>query len=101
MYERSYKKIAVIMSVVVTFFLVSYFAEEPELAMGDDVLVLGTNVYPPYIFINEENEFVGFDIDIATMIAEKMQRKLVVKHMGFDALIIALKQKKVDMIKTL
>src|SRR5688572_6002780 len=62
-------------------------------------LVLGTNAgYPPYESVNANGDVEGFDIDVANAIAKKLNRKLVVKDMSFDALILALKQDKFDII---
>ncbi len=54
--------------------------------------------YPPYESVNEQGVVVGFDIDVAQNIADSMNKKLVVKEMGFDCLILALKNHKIDLI---
>ena len=64
----------------------------------EDVLVLGTNVFPPYEVINDDGEWEGFDIDVANIIAKKLGKKLVIKDMSFDSLIVSLKQDKIDMV---
>jgi len=62
-------------------------------------LVVGTNVgYPPFIFTNESGEPIGFDVDVATAIAHKLNKQLVIKDMAFDALLLALTHGSVDMI---
>jgi arginine transport system substrate-binding protein len=62
-------------------------------------LILGTHAaYPPYESVNDKGEIVGFDIDVAAAVAQKLGKKLVVKNMSFDALILALKQGKFDII---
>ncbi len=62
-------------------------------------LILGTSPdYPPYESINKSGEVVGFDIDVAQGIAKKMGKKLKIKQMTFDALVLALAQGKIDMI---
>jgi arginine transport system substrate-binding protein len=62
-------------------------------------LVLGTDpTYPPYESIALNGECEGFDIDVAKAIAEKLHRTVVIKQFGFTALILALKQKKVDLV---
>lgn len=65
----------------------------------ESTLILGTNAnYPPYESTNEKGEVIGFDIDVAKAIAQKLGRKLVIKDMSFDALVLALKQQKFDII---
>lgn len=66
-------------------------------ARADDLIVGTTSGYAPYVSINAEGEYEGFDIDIAKALADKLGRKLVIKDFGsMPALILALKQKKVD-----
>ncbi len=54
--------------------------------------------YPPYEYVDEQGHVVGFDVDIAQKIAAAMNKKLVIKEMGFDSLILALKNHKIDFI---
>lgn len=53
--------------------------------------------FPPFEF-TENDAYVGFDIDFAQAICDKMGVKMEVKSMGFDALIPALKSGQIDMI---
>ena len=65
----------------------------------ENVLIVGTNSgFPPFEFINDVGEVVGFDVDVAQAIAQKMGKKLVVKDMAFDPLILSLQQGKIDLI---
>lgn len=65
----------------------------------EDVIILGTTAnYPPYETYDRDGKIVGFDIDVAMALAEKLGKQLVVKDMTFDALILSLKQGKVDFI---
>ena len=53
------------------------------------VLVVGTcSGFPPYEMMNEQGSLVGFDIDIAHMIAHQLGKELELKDMSFDALIL-------------
>lgn len=62
-------------------------------------LILGTNGgYPPYENYNVKGELEGFDIDVAREVAKKLGKKLIIKDMSFDALILGLNQNKVDMV---
>lgn len=62
-------------------------------------LILGTTSgYPPYESVNAKGEMEGFDIDVAKAVAKKLNKKLVVKDMSFDALVMALDQGKFDII---
>jgi polar amino acid transport system substrate-binding protein len=62
-------------------------------------LIVGTSAdYPPYESINEAGEFVGFDMDLARAIAEKMGVEVEFQDMPFDSLIAALQEGKIDVV---
>lgn len=54
--------------------------------------------YPPFEFMNAEGQIVGFDIDVAKIIAEKLGKKLAIVDMEFEGEILSLKQGKIDLI---
>ena len=53
--------------------------------------------FPPFEF-TENDKYIGFDLDLAQALCDKMGVKMEVKSMGFDALIPALKSGQIDMI---
>lgn len=62
-------------------------------------LVMGTNAeFAPFEFVNEANEIVGFDVDLAQEIADRLGYTLKIENMAFDGLIPALKTGRIDMI---
>ncbi|SKA85910.1 amino acid ABC transporter substrate-binding protein, PAAT family [Clostridium sp. USBA 49] len=65
-------------------------------------IVLGTSPdYPPYEFIKEENgkqTVVGFDIEIAKLIAKDLGVELEIKEMDFKGLLSALQAGSIDMV---
>jgi arginine transport system substrate-binding protein len=64
-----------------------------------ETLVVGLQSgYPPFEFMNAEGKIVGFDVDLAGRIAEKLQNTLVIKDMEFEGEILSLKQGKIDLI---
>jgi polar amino acid transport system substrate-binding protein len=63
---------------------------------GQEEIVLLTSAdNPPYEFMRA-GEIVGFDIDLAKMIAEKLGKKLIIKDMPFSSIIPALMSKRGD-----
>ncbi len=59
-------------------------------------LIVGTcSGFPPYEVLDEHGQLVGFDIDVAHELAKHMHKKLVIKDMSFDTLVLALKQNKI------
>jgi arginine transport system substrate-binding protein len=64
-----------------------------------ETLVIGLqNGYPPFEFVDTEGKIVGFDVDVAGRIAEKLEKTLVIKDMEFEGEILSLKQGKIDLI---
>lgn len=68
---------------------------EPEKV--DDTLVMGTNAaFPPYEFVDDNNNIVGIDAEIAAAVAEKLGKKLEIKDMEFDSLLTAVQSGAID-----
>ncbi|HTP65640.1 MAG TPA: transporter substrate-binding domain-containing protein [Geobacteraceae bacterium] len=76
-------------------------APMPEMPLNGaaGVLRLGTAaVTEPFSFIDGSRNIVGFDIELARYVAQKLGKKLEIVNMDFGALIPALVSGKVDMI---
>jgi len=102
MFRLEFYKVMLTISLACTFtgFLVLYsiYYSSKENS-GVQKLVVGIDSgSPPYEVINAEGSFEGFDIDVAQVIAEKLNKKLVIRDMCFDGLIVALNQKVIDLI---
>lgn len=64
----------------------------------DNKIVMGTNAaFPPFEQV-EGTEVVGFDVDLAKAIAEKLGKELVIEDMEFASLINAVNTGKIDFI---
>ena len=73
----------------------------PELPLdgSNAVLKLGTAaVTEPFSFVDGSQNVVGFDIELARYVAQKLGKKLQIVNMDFGAMIPALISGKVDMI---
>lgn len=74
----------------------------PAIAPADGsagVLRLGTaSVTEPFSFIDGSQAVVGFDIELATRVAARLNKRLEIVNMDFGAMIPALIASKVDMI---
>lgn len=82
---------------VISFFATksSQTTEKPS----QDTLVVGLQSgYPPFEFMDTTGKIVGFDVDLAGRIADKLGKKLVIKDMEFEGEILSLKQGKIDLI---
>ncbi len=69
-------------------------------AYADGELRMGTaSGYAPYVSLNAEGTYEGFDIDVSYALARKLDKQLVLKDFGsMPSLLLALKQGKVDAI---
>jgi polar amino acid transport system substrate-binding protein len=65
-----------------------------------NTFIVGTATgYAPFVSINEQGDYEGFDIDTAHKLAETMHKKLVLKDLGsMSSLLIALQQGSIDAI---
>lgn len=68
---------------------------------GKKVLIMGTSAdYPPFEFVDtaKGEEIIGFDIDLANLIAEKLGFEVKVENIDFNGLIPAIQAGKVDFV---
>lgn len=78
------------------FLCICLFGIFSSLTAADFVVGTATG-YAPFVSLDERGEYVGFDIDLANVLAKKLDRKLVIKDFGsMPSLFLALKQNKVD-----
>jgi len=90
----SYKLVGALAAFLGVIFGYTLWQQRPR-----DVLVVGTNSgYPPYEVLDERGELIGFDIDLARKLGEKLNKTVVFEDKAFDALILSLQQKKVDLV---
>lgn len=72
----------------------------PSIETGSNgTLRFGTSATTePFSFVDESQKVVGIDIEIASLVAKKLNKKLEIVNMEFGSMIPALISKKVDMI---
>lgn len=67
-----------------------------DLDYANGELVMATNAtFPPYEYY-ADNSIVGIDVEMARAIADKLNKKLVIEDMEFDAIITAVQGGKAD-----
>jgi ABC-type amino acid transport substrate-binding protein len=78
----------------------SYFIFNTTKDTTNNTLVVGTAAgYAPYVSMNEQGTYEGFDIDFASALATKLNKKLVLKDLGsMTSLMMALEQGSIDTI---
>ncbi|MBV9569417.1 MAG: transporter substrate-binding domain-containing protein [Hyphomicrobiales bacterium] len=71
----------------------------PALAEEEKPLVLLTEAaHPPYAYLNDKDEMVGFEIELLNAICARIKRSCIFKHREFDRLVPALLAGKGDAI---
>ena len=68
-------------------------------ALAQDKLTIGTNpAYPPFEYKGENNELLGFDIDLMNELCTVMEKECVFSEQEFDALIPNLRLRRYDAV---
>ncbi len=52
--------------------------------------------YPPFVYMAESGDIIGFDVDLLNALCKVMQKKCIVQHQPFISLIPGLKAKQFD-----
>lgn len=79
-------------------FPVSWDSKTRIVSVGELALVAGSSLdFPPFEYI-ENDETVGFDIDLIKALEEVSGEKITIKNVSFDALIPSLRSVQIDMI---
>jgi polar amino acid transport system substrate-binding protein len=94
------KRVAVVVLLIGMVIVVTLsFAQSLTEIKKRGKLIVGTEpTFPPFEFVDEKNQVVGFDMDIANELAKRLGVKLEIVNLPFDSLIPALLQGKIDLI---
>ncbi len=97
-------KKAFLILTIVTLFLLSFTSITPAATTLDDIIKKGelivgtTGTQPPLNVTSKTGEVIGYDADIAKLIASSMGVKVRFSKMPFSELLPALEAGKVDMV---
>ena len=73
--------------------------EEPAVDMGLGVVMIGTNAeYPPFEYVDEAGNIVGFDVDIMMAIAEAAGFEYEFVNTRWDGIFVALASGEFDAV---
>lgn len=87
----NFKKIAALMMAALCIFALVGCGDKTE------TLTMGTNAaFPPYEMVDENNNIIGIDAEIAAAVAAKLGMELEIKDMDFDSLITAVSTGSID-----
>lgn len=54
--------------------------------------------YPPFVEVNEDNDLVGLDVDMADALGKKLDIKIEIRHQPFESVIPSLQSDRHDLI---
>ncbi len=63
---------------------------------SNSISFAGSGGYPPFNFINDDSEVIGFDVDVAAEIAKRMGKELEYKTTAWDGIIEGLRAGRYD-----
>lgn len=96
---KGFNKIFLLLAILTISSLLVSACAPASITREGNVLTIGTNAeFPPFEYVNEQNEIVGFDIDLAREIAAHLDMELKIENMAFDGLIPALEAKRIDVV---
>lgn len=65
-------------------------------AAAQKTYTIGTATFAPFEFANQDNKYVGIDLDLIKAIAKEEGFKVEIKPLGFNAAVQALEAKQID-----
>jgi len=94
------KIIPYIISALVISIVYYFLCLTPSTQKTQNTLIIGTSAdYPPYAQIDlNTGKIVGFEIDVIQEIAQRLHKKLIIKDMPFNSLILELMAGQIDII---
>ena len=96
------KIIALTLALVLALGLIACGASEggeAQMTLEEGKLLMSTNAaFPPYEMTTDDGGYEGIDVEIATAIAKKLGLELEILDMDFDAALLAVNEKKSDIV---
>jgi len=95
------KKIILIMLITLSFVLIGCESSTEDNSLKDiidrDLFVVGYTEFPPMGY-QEDNEVVGFDIELATAVSEKLGVQVEFKYIDWNSKVLELESGRIDAI---
>ena len=91
------KKILLVASLIIAFTIPTLFAQ----AQSEDANTIsfaGSGGYPPFNYITDSGDVIGFDVDVAQEIADRLGMKMEYKTTAWDGIVEGLRAKRYDAI---
>lgn len=102
--NKTFKLVSLTLLSVLILIMAGCGSDEESINTFDKIkengkLVIGTEAsYRPFEYYDNNDNIIGFDIDIARAIAEELGVELEIKDIAFDGLLPSLNTKKFDMV---
>jgi arginine transport system substrate-binding protein len=94
-----FKKYFIFFAALIGFAFLVFNLTKPVQKVSEDTLIVGLQSgYPPFEFMDSQGQIIGFDVDLAKLISNKLGKTLLIKDMEFEGEILSLKQGKIDLI---
>ena len=96
--NKIYKTLIIILVIINAIFLFKFVVKKFKKKSINSNLIIGISPdYPPFSYIENE-QIVGFDIDLIKIISFNMKKNIKIKEMAFSSLIPSLQANKIDLI---
>lgn len=80
------KKFIAMLSAVLGLFMLGVFSQPQIQAASEKTYTIDTDVtFPPFVYANTENKYVGIDLDLLRAIAKEEGFKVKIRPVGFNA----------------
>ncbi|KRN06109.1 glutamine-binding protein glutamine transport system permease [Liquorilactobacillus sucicola DSM 21376 = JCM 15457] len=95
--EDRMKKIIALISCMFGLFVFINVYHEPQVNAAEKTYTIGTDVtFPPFVYADSNNNYVGIDMDLIRAIAKEEGFKAEIKPIGFNAAVQSLSSGQID-----
>lgn len=98
MIKKSFMHIAILFIAAVAFVSYANAEDLDKIKQAGEMKIAMTGAYPPFNFVNDKNEVVGFDVEIGSEIARRLGVKPVIVTTAWDGILAGLLANKFDTI---
>ena len=93
----SMKKMVVVAGIILVCTIPSLFAQAQS-ESANTISFAGSGGYPPFNYITDSGDVIGFDVDVAQEIADRLGRTMEYKTTAWDGIVEGLRAKRYDAI---
>lgn len=95
MYTKRLWKLLATVGILLFIAIPATFAQGQK-DSSDTISFAGSGGYPPFNFLNESGEVIGFDVDVAQEIADRLGMRMEYKTTAWDGIIEGLRARRYD-----